>query len=51
MQGWVRRRRNRGEEGQQCGDILTFTDGITDGNIPSVILMVKGSLHCMEIPV
>jgi len=55
MQGWGRRMRNRGGEGQQCGDILTFTDGITDENIPlvipSAILTVKGSLHYMEIPV
>jgi hypothetical protein len=48
-----RRRRNRGGEVRQLGDILTFTDGITDENIlsmiPSVILTVKGSCHCTEI--
>jgi len=27
--GWGRRRRNRGGEGRQSGDILTFTEGIT----------------------
>jgi len=53
--GWGRRRRNRGEEGRQSGDILTFTDEITDGLIPlvtlSAILMVNQSRHCTEIPV
>ena len=49
--GGGRIRRNRRGEGWQHGDILTFTDGITDGNIPSVILPVKGSHHYMEIPV
>ena len=48
-----RRRRNRegegrGGEGRQRGDILTFTDRITDiifsSVIPSAILPVKGSL-------
>ena len=42
--GWGRRRRNRGGEGRQSGDILTFTDEFTDERIPSmipsVILMV-----------
>ena len=47
--GGGRRRRNRGEEGRQHGDILTFTDGITDENIPSVILPVKGSRHYMNL--
>jgi hypothetical protein len=50
-----RRRRNRGGEGQQRDNILTFINEITDGNIalviPSVILMVKGSRHCKKIPV
>jgi hypothetical protein len=27
--GWGRRMRNRGGEGQQSGDILTFFEGIT----------------------
>jgi hypothetical protein len=53
--GGGRNRRDRGGEGRQRGDILTFTDGITDENIssviPSAILTVKGSRHCMEIPV
>jgi hypothetical protein len=43
--GWGRKRRNRGGEERQSGDILTFTDGIIDGlillEIPSVILMVN----------
>jgi hypothetical protein len=33
--GWGRRRRNRGKESRQSGYILTFTDGITDGHVPS----------------
>jgi len=53
--GWERKRRNRGGEGQQSGDILTFPDGITDGLIlsviPSAILTVNWSRHCTEIPV
>ena len=53
--GWGRRRRNRGGEGRQSGDILTFNDEITDGLIPSVtlsaILMVNRSRHYTEIPV
>jgi hypothetical protein len=32
-------------EGPQCGALLTFTDGITNGNI----LLVKRSCHCTEI--
>jgi hypothetical protein len=52
--GWGRRRRNRGAEGRQSGDILTFTVGITDrlllSEIPSVILMVNWSHHCTVIP-
>jgi len=44
--GWGRRRRNKGGEGRQSGDVLTFTDGITDGLIslvmPSTILLVNG---------
>jgi len=43
--GWGRRRRIRGGEGRQNGDILTLTDGITNGLllsvIPSVILTVN----------
>jgi hypothetical protein len=50
--GWGRRR-NRGGDGRQSGDILTFTDGITDGLILLVILfailMVNRSRHCTEI--
>jgi hypothetical protein len=50
-----RRRRNKGGEGRQSGDVLTFIDGITDGLIPLVmplaILSVSGSCHCTEIPV
>jgi hypothetical protein len=53
--GWGRRRRNRGGEGRQRGDILAFTDGILNGHIlsvySSVILTVNGSRHCTEIPV
>jgi hypothetical protein len=53
--GWGRRRRNRGGEGRQSGDILTFNDEITDGLIPSVtlsaILMVNRSRHYTKIPV
>jgi hypothetical protein len=32
MQGWGRRRRNRGGEGRQRGDILIFTDKIIDNS-------------------
>jgi len=43
--GWGRRSRNRGGEGRQSGDILTFADGIPDGlflsAIPSANLMVN----------
>jgi len=53
--GWGRRRRNRGGEGRQSGDILTFTNEITNRLIPSVILstilMVNRSRHCTEIPI
>jgi hypothetical protein len=31
-----RRRRNRGKECRQSGYILAFTDGITDGHVPSI---------------
>lgn len=38
--------KGRGGEGRQYGDILTFTNGITDENIlsviPSVIMPMKG---------
>jgi hypothetical protein len=55
MQGWGRTRRNRGGEGRQRGDILTFTDEITDiifsYMIPMAILPVKWTRHCMKIPV
>jgi hypothetical protein len=34
--GWGRRWRNRGGKGRQRGDILAFTNGITDGHILSV---------------
>jgi len=61
---WERRRRNRGGEGRQRGDILTFADGFTDGPIPSVIfltvmmisvipsafLTVNRARHCTELP-
>ena len=53
--GWGGRRRNRGGEGQQSGDILTFFEGITDGLIlsviPSAILTENWSRHCTEIQV
>ena len=48
--GWGRRRRNRGES-WQSGYVLAFTDGITDGHVPSVILTVNGTRHYTEIPV
>jgi len=35
--GWGRRSRNRGGEGRQSGDILTFADGIPDGLLLSAI--------------
>jgi len=42
--GWGRRKRNRGGEGRQSGDIFTFANGITDiiimSVIPSAILTV-----------
>ena len=45
--------RNRGGEDLQSGDILTFTDGITDEIlllvIPSAILTVNRSPQCTEI--
>jgi hypothetical protein len=51
--GWGRRRRNRGGEGRQSGDILTFVDGIIDilimSKIPLVILMVNWSRHYTKI--
>jgi hypothetical protein len=47
--GWGRRRRNKGGESRQSVYILAFTDGITVGHVPSVIPMVNGSRHCMEI--
>jgi len=51
--GWGRRRRNRGGEERQSGDILTFVDGIIDilimSKIPLVILMVNWSRHCTKI--
>jgi hypothetical protein len=47
--GWGRRRRNRGGEGRQSGDILTFADGFTDeiisSLISSAILTVKRACH------
>jgi hypothetical protein len=50
--GWGRRR-NKGGDSWQSGDILIFTDGIIDGLIlsviPSVILTVNWSHHCMKI--
>jgi len=51
---WGRRRRNRGGEGRQRGDILTFADGFTDGPITSVIplacLTVNRARHRTELP-
>ena len=51
--GWGRRRRNREGEGRQSGHLLTFTDGLTNGIIPSVspsaILMVNRACHCTKI--
>jgi hypothetical protein len=55
--GWERRRRrNRGRECRQIGGhIMVFSDGITDGLLPSVIpsaiLSVKVPRHCMAISV
>jgi len=53
--GWGRRRgrrrRNRGRECRQSGYILAFTDGITDGHVPSVSPPVTVSRQCTEIPV
>ena len=43
------------EEGEiecwQSGYILTFTDGITDGHVPSVSPPVTVPRHCTEISV
>jgi hypothetical protein len=55
MQGWGKKEKYGGGGGQR-GDILTFTDIITDENIssaviPSMIFPVKGSCHYTEIPV
>ena len=51
--GWERRRRNRGGEGQQSANILTFADGFTDEIIssvsPSAILTVNRACHCTDI--
>jgi hypothetical protein len=53
--GWGRRKRNRGGEGRQSGNILTFAEGITDrlilSVIPSEILTMNWSRHRREIPV
>jgi len=52
--GWGRKRRNRGGEGRQSGDILTFVDGFTDGIISSVILSailtVNRARHHTKLP-
>jgi hypothetical protein len=47
--GWERRRRrNRGRECRQIGGhIMVFSNGITDGLLPSV----KMSRHCTAISV
>jgi len=47
--GWKRkRRRNRGRESRQMGGyIMVFSDGITDGFIPSVTV----PHHCTAISV
>ena len=47
---WGRRRRNRGGEGRQRGDILTFADGFTDGIIPSASLKINRARHRTELP-
>jgi hypothetical protein len=53
--GWERRRRNRGGESRQSGDILTFFEGLTDRHILSVIslaiLSMNWSHQCTEIRV
>jgi hypothetical protein len=51
--GWERRRgrrrRNKGRECRQSGYIMAFTDGITDGQVLSVISPVKVPRHCPAI--
>ena len=47
---WGRRRRNRGEEGQQRGDILTFADGPIPSVIPLAYLTVNRARHRTELP-
>jgi hypothetical protein len=50
--GWERRRRkNRGRKCRSIGHIMVFSDGITDGFLPSVIPSVKVPRHCMAITV
>ena len=53
--GWGRRRRNKGGEGRQSGDTLTFAEGIIDrlmlSMVPLAILMVNWLRHCTEISV
>jgi hypothetical protein len=50
--GWERRRRkNKGRECRSIGHIMVFSDGITDGFLPSVIPSVKVPRHCMAITV
>jgi hypothetical protein len=50
-----KKKEKKGRESQLSGDIFTFTDGITDGLllsvIPSAILMENWSHHCMKIQV
>jgi hypothetical protein len=52
--GWGRRRgrrmRNRGRESRHSRYISTFTDGITDGHVPSVSSPMTVPRHCTEIP-
>jgi len=46
-----KKRRNRGGEGRQSGDLLTFADGITDGRLLSVFLMVNWTRQSTEISI
>jgi hypothetical protein len=49
--GMGKKRRNRGGEGRQSGDILTFADRITDGRLLSVFLMVNWTRQSTEISI
>jgi hypothetical protein len=49
--GLGRRRRNRGAEGRHRGNILTFSDGFTDGNsVGDSILTEKPTRHRTDLP-